>query len=124
MASRAFNFALSYFVPPAFVDIRWKVYILFGVFLAAMFIHVFFMFPETANKTLEEVESIFLDPQGISHIGTPAWKTRANHKRIIDVERHGSVAGEPKGSNGRAALSEERVERGSSGEGSSDHEKR
>lgn len=32
----AFNFALAYFVPPAFVSITWKVYILFGVFCVAM----------------------------------------------------------------------------------------
>ena len=41
-----FNFSLSYFVPPAFENIKWKTYILFGVFCAAMTIHVFFCFPE------------------------------------------------------------------------------
>lgn len=39
-----------------------------------MFIHVFFLFPETAGKTLEETELIFEDPNGIPYIGTPAWK--------------------------------------------------
>lgn len=60
-ANWAFNFALAYFVPPAFEKITWKVYVLFAVFCAAMFIHVFFFFPETANKTIEEVEEIFDD---------------------------------------------------------------
>lgn len=41
-----------------------------------MTIHVFFMFPETAGKKLEEVQDIFEDPNGIKHIGIPAWKTR------------------------------------------------
>ena len=41
-----------------------------------MFIHVFFMFPETAGKTLEETEHMFEDPDGIAYLGTPAWKTR------------------------------------------------
>ena len=58
-ANWAFNFALAYFVPPALVNITWRTYVLFAVFCAAMFAHVFFMFPETANKTLEEVEGIF-----------------------------------------------------------------
>lgn len=40
-----FNFALSYFVPPAFVNIQWKTYLIFGVFCTAMAIHVFFLFP-------------------------------------------------------------------------------
>ncbi len=60
-ANWAFNFALAYFVPPAFEKIRWKVYVLFAVFCATMFIHVLLLFPETANKTIEEVEGIFDD---------------------------------------------------------------
>lgn len=62
------NFALGYFVPPAFENIKWKVYIVFGVFCAAMTLHVFFLFPETAGKTLEQVEEMFIE-------GVPAWKT-------------------------------------------------
>jgi hypothetical protein len=72
----AFNFALGYFVPPAFVSITWKTYIIFGVFCIAMTIHVFFLFPETAGKPLEEVNEMFEDPNGIRYIGTPAWKTK------------------------------------------------
>ncbi|KAL8954287.1 MAG: hypothetical protein Q9193_007301, partial [Seirophora villosa] len=53
-ANWAFNFALGYFVPPAFVNIRWQTYLVFAVFCAAMAVHVFFFFPETAGKTLEE----------------------------------------------------------------------
>jgi MFS family permease len=87
----AFNFALAYFVPPAFENITWKVYILFGVFCAAMFIHVFFMFPETAGKTLEEVEHMFEDTSAGSllYIGTPAWKTHVD--RNISREERGNV---------------------------------
>ena len=71
---------------------------MFGVFCVAMFIHVFFMFPETAGKTLEEVESIFTDPTGPLYIGTPAWKTKKNtgaalaHERgIYDDEKLGAT---------------------------------
>jgi len=76
-ANWAFNFALAYFVPPAFANIRWKVYIVFGVFCAAMFLHVLFLFPETSQKPLEEVEYIFDDstPGSFKYLGTPAWKT-------------------------------------------------
>jgi len=77
-ANWAFNFALAYFVPPAFANISWKVYIIFGVFCAAMFLHVFFMFPETAGKPLEEIEEMFTNngPGSKKYIGTLAWKTR------------------------------------------------
>ncbi|KAF9883996.1 hypothetical protein FE257_002384 [Aspergillus nanangensis] len=85
----AFNFALGYFVPPAFVNIKWQVYLLFGVFCAAMFLHVFFMFPETTGKTLEDVEKIFTDPSGLPYIGRPAWKTKNEHGRAAMLERVG-----------------------------------
>lgn len=40
-----------------------------------MFLHVFFLFPETAGKSLEQVSAIFEDPNGIKYLGTPAWRT-------------------------------------------------
>ncbi len=76
----AFNFALGYFVPPAFHNIKWKAYIVFGCFTVAMTIHVFFAFPETAGKTLEEVDEIFQS-------GVPAWKTRKGSGALArDIE--------------------------------------
>ncbi|KAL2221957.1 general substrate transporter [Thermoascus aurantiacus ATCC 26904] len=86
----AFNFALGYFVPPAFENIKWKVYILFGVFCTVMCIHAFFMFPETSGKTLEEVETIFTDPTGIPYIGIPAWKTKGSFARATVLEQTGT----------------------------------
>ena len=95
-ANWAFNFALGYFVPPAFVNIKWETYLVFGVFCVAMFVHVFFMFPETAGKTLEEVEELFTDPAGPKGVGTPAWKTHvatrgawARERGEIDSEKAG-----------------------------------
>ncbi|KAJ4410129.1 high affinity glucose transporter [Didymella pomorum] len=75
-----FNFALSYFVPPAFVNIQWRVYIIFGVFCAAMAIHTFFLFPETAGKTLEDIEEMFME-------GIPAWKTKVDYSNSRNAEK-------------------------------------
>lgn len=36
-----------------------------------MTIHVFFLFPETSGKSLEEIEEMFLE-------GAPAWKTHVS----------------------------------------------
>ena len=88
----AFNLALGLFTPPAFVNIMWKTYMVFGVFLTAMFFHVFFLFPETAGKTLEETENMFEDPNGPKYIGTLAWKTRTATKRTTAMER-GDIEG-------------------------------
>lgn len=79
-ANWIFNFALSYFVPPAFVNIKWKVYIVFGVFCTAMAIHTFFFFPETAGKTLEDIEEMFLER-------VPAWKTKPDFGNVRRVEQ-------------------------------------
>ncbi|KAK7202731.1 hexose transporter, partial [Myxozyma melibiosi] len=54
-----FNFALAFFVPPAFTNIQWKTYIIFAVFCVCMAVNVFFMFPETKGKTLEEIDIIW-----------------------------------------------------------------
>jgi len=75
--------ALSYFAPPAFVDIQWKVYAIFGVFCTVMAIHTFFLLPETSRKMLEDVEEILMT-------GTPAWKTRVEFNKIVATE-HGDV---------------------------------
>lgn len=85
-ANWLFNMALGLFTPVAFGSIMWKTYIIFGVFNTAAFIHTFLLFPETAGKTLEEVENIFEDPNGIKYIGTPAWKTKVktHHTRALE----------------------------------------
>jgi hypothetical protein len=45
-----------------------------------MFFHVLFLFPETSQKPLEEVEEIFDDttPGSFKYLGTPAWKTHVD----------------------------------------------
>jgi hypothetical protein len=52
-----------------------------------MFVHVLFMFPETAGKPLEEVTAIFEDPNGPRYIGTPAWKTKNTWSKTSKFER-------------------------------------
>ena len=53
-----------------------------------MFVHVFFAFPETAGKTLEETESMFTDPLGPKYIGTLPWKTHIATSKALLLE-HG-----------------------------------
>lgn len=67
-ANWIFNFALAMFVPPSFANINWRTYIVFGCFCVAMFFHVFFFFPETKGKRLEEIDQLWTE-----HV--PAWKS-------------------------------------------------
>lgn len=68
-ANWTFNTALAFAVPPGFESIAWKTYMIFATFNAAAFIHVFFMFPETSRRTLEEIEEVFAQGHTFS-----AWK--------------------------------------------------
>lgn len=77
-----FNFALAWAVPPGLSTIAYKTYFIFGAFNFAAFIHIFFCFPETAGRTLEEIEDVFA--QG--HMFT-AWKVdrRVGQKTLDQV---------------------------------------
>lgn len=88
-----FNLALAFFVPPAFTNIQWQTYMIFGTFCAAMTVHVFFLYPETAKKSLEEIDLLFEQ-------NVPAWRSSQYggtfQDRVEDAKqgRLGSVADE------------------------------
>lgn len=67
-ANWIFNFAIAMFTPSSFKNITWKTYCIYATFCACMFFHVFFFFPETKGKRLEEIAQIWEE-------GVPAWKT-------------------------------------------------
>jgi sugar porter (SP) family MFS transporter len=80
----AFNFALAWAVPPGLSSIAWKTYFIFATFNFAACIHIFFCFPETAQRTLEEVEDVF----NKGHVFT-AWKIKreVGKKTVEEVIR-------------------------------------
>lgn len=67
-ANWIFNFAIAMFTPNAFKSITWKTYMVFATFCACMFLHVFFFFPETKGKRLEEIGQMWAE-------GVPAWRS-------------------------------------------------
>lgn len=56
----------------------WYSYIIFGVFCTVMTIHIFFTYPETARKTLEEIDIVF-DSK------IPPWKTGKVQEHALEV---------------------------------------
>ncbi|KAF8872956.1 general substrate transporter [Infundibulicybe gibba] len=88
-----FNFALAWAVPPGLSTIAWKTYFIFGTFNFAAFVHIFFMYPETVGRSLEEVEEIF--QQG--HVFT-AWNIGKNvgKKTLAEVVEKSKTAPEGK----------------------------
>jgi hypothetical protein len=84
----SFNLALAFFVPPAFTNIQWKAYMIFGTFCIAMVFHVYFMYPETVKKSLEEIDVLF---DG----NIPAWRS-ANavstfEEKVVRVKETGGL---------------------------------
>ncbi|KAI0248196.1 general substrate transporter [Lactifluus subvellereus] len=100
-----FNFGLAWAVPPSLSNIAYKTYFIFGTFNVAAFIHVFFMFPETAGRTLEEVEEIFGQGQTFT-----AWRVdrsvgRKTLEQVVELNDFVARAALPlrfSGSNGSA----------------------
>ncbi|KAH8431905.1 uncharacterized protein LDX57_009555 [Aspergillus melleus] len=71
-----FNFALGLSVLPGFADIKWKLFIVFGVLCVGAALQVFFTYPETCNKTLEEVEEMF------GKDGPKPWHTKPGESKL------------------------------------------
>jgi hypothetical protein len=63
---------------------------IFGTFCIAMTVHAFFTYPETARKTLEEVDVLF-------DSNVPAWRsakaTGGFEEKIEAAQRKGDVDG-------------------------------
>lgn len=63
-----FNWATGLYTLPAFKNIKWRTYAIYGSACTASIFHVLLMFPETSGKTLEEVDMMW-------NANIPAWRT-------------------------------------------------
>jgi hypothetical protein len=59
-----------------FINIRYGMFIVFGVMCLLAAVQFYFTYPETCGKTLEEVEEMFATG------GPKPWKTRKGHSRL------------------------------------------
>nr|OQO27486.1 hypothetical protein B0A51_06201 [Rachicladosporium sp. CCFEE 5018] len=64
------NFMVVMVTPVAFAAIGYKTYIIFAVINAFMVPTVYFFYPETAYRSLEEMDEIFQEAQGLKGIFT------------------------------------------------------
>ncbi|PGH19218.1 hypothetical protein AJ80_04083 [Polytolypa hystricis UAMH7299] len=89
-----FNFALGLFVPPGFANITWKLFIIFGVLCIGAALQVYFTYPETCGKTIEEIEEMFADggprpwhtKPGGSKLDAKIEEVREKHGRNLSVD--------------------------------------
>lgn len=71
-----FNFALGLYIPPGFQNIKWGMFIVFGAMCVLGAIQFYFTYPETCNKTLEEIEELF------GENAPKPWTTRPGGSRL------------------------------------------
>ncbi|KAH6616185.1 general substrate transporter [Chaetomium sp. MPI-SDFR-AT-0129] len=99
LSNWVFNFALGMFVPPAFINITWKVFIVFGVLCVVAAVWFWLLYPETCGKTLEEIELMFA-PGAVA-----PWKTKKGESRLA-AEIAEVTARQQKGEHGGTAAPE------------------
>ncbi|KAL9081459.1 MAG: hypothetical protein Q9157_000017 [Trypethelium eluteriae] len=91
-ANWLFNFALGLFVPPAFHNISWKTFIIFGILCIGAAVQAYVSYPETAKKSLEEIEEMFRPG------GPKPWQTKVGQssldehiQTVLQEQRKGSI---------------------------------
>ncbi|KAL8871250.1 MAG: hypothetical protein Q9174_002880 [Haloplaca sp. 1 TL-2023] len=76
----AWNCALAFAVPTLFVEINWKMYVVFAAFNGCAAAQVWFSVRETKGKTLEEMDEVF-------ESGMPAWRGVSRGSRLDRLQR-------------------------------------
>lgn len=71
-----FNFLVVQITPVAIANIRWKTYMIFFVLNIVFAIAIWLFYPETAGRTLEEIDAIFMGN---------------NNDRVVVVDRRGRL---------------------------------
>ncbi|KIY03098.1 uncharacterized protein Z520_01565 [Fonsecaea multimorphosa CBS 102226] len=92
-ANWIFNFMVVMITPVSFSSIKWKTYLVFAVINAAMVPVVYFFYPETAYRSLEEMDTIFHKTKNtLTAVWTAKHEPHRYGKRgevLIDYEETG-----------------------------------
>jgi len=81
-----FNFMVVMITPIAFSSIQYKTYIIFAVINAFIIPCVYFFYPETAGRSLEEMDDIFAEsksPFDVVRIANTMPKRHGKHGQLL-----------------------------------------
>lgn len=95
LTTTQFNFAIGLFIPPAFRNIKYGLFLIFGAFCVLAALQFWLTYPETCGKTIEEIEVLFSDD------GPRAWRTKKGSERLheeIDAVAVAQAKGEARAS--------------------------
>ncbi|PYH37575.1 sugar transporter [Aspergillus neoniger CBS 115656] len=74
-----FNFVIAEITPIVFATIRWRYYIVYAVIGFSVAFMVYFVFPETKGRSLEEMDRLFGDPEHW-------WKVTIYSREMMGME--------------------------------------
>ncbi len=95
-----FNFLVAEITPVAFTDIGYQYFIVYAALNAAFVPIIFFLFPETAGRSLEEMDEIFAASKSIFDPVRVARKLPHRHLDEFLRQEETVAQVEPKGSTG------------------------
>jgi sugar porter (SP) family MFS transporter len=87
-----FNFVIAEITPIAFVTITWRYYIVYAVIGASVVPMVYFLFPETNGRSLEEMGQLFSEPAHFWQV--TAYARRMKSTRLTQLENEEKLADE------------------------------
>ncbi|KAH7051116.1 general substrate transporter [Macrophomina phaseolina] len=108
-----FGFVCTQFTPPAIQRIGYRFYIIFACFNLIFIPTVYFLYPETANRTLEDLDEYFDRDSGngtIIAIGDRTAKQKERPAEAIEAERRRVEEAAPKTSSAAKGSTAVRIE--------------
>jgi len=113
-ANWIFNFMVVMITPVSFSSIGYKTYVIFAVINAFIFPVVYFFYPETAYRSLEEIDTIFRKTKGWFDVVSTAKNEPLRYGKkgelLIDYEQTEEHALRSHGVVGQPKANERRVE--------------
>lgn len=80
-----FNFVIAEITPIAFVSISWKYYIVYAVIGISVAPMVYFLFPETKGKSLEDMNRLFSEPK--HYLQVPSFSRHMRQEQYTQEKR-------------------------------------
>ncbi|KAK4039627.1 general substrate transporter [Parachaetomium inaequale] len=80
------GFIVTQFTKVGVDNLRWGFYLIFAVICWAYFPVVFFLYPETSRRTLEDMDEIFMSSPGALVFNKPELTQRRRPQAFIDAE--------------------------------------
>ncbi|KAI1097985.1 putative sugar transporter [Jackrogersella minutella] len=81
-----FGFVVTQFTKVGVDNLGWGLYLMFAIFCFSFFPVVLFFYPETSNRTLEDMDHMFIQNPSVFVLGKPEMTQRRRPTSFMDAE--------------------------------------